>query len=392
MGQPANAGSQQSFGEMENEMNTIKNFSGEYDFLSNAYPCDIVYNGYSYCNVETAFQEEKKLYTRDSSKHTSPSGHSYYLFAYKGEQPKDWEEHQLDVMWDLLCIKFLTHPELLAKLLKTGDALISEEGICHDNFWGVCQCVCCSHRPSANMLGVFLMHLRDTMLAGQKLDNIPKTFQYMGIEVAPIKLFSRVRILALLHFQYNHGKTLNLIREQYTNIFGIDIVWRYPIFDIVGEGGVLIPVREGFLWLPYDSDMVQPTENFRTQEAHLLDQKEIGTLLRELNTYTDDLKTTMADALSASGNTVKFDDEPYMTLPLPHGQTLRAVLSHDTKYPGIRIELEGAGVQPVPLCHVEHNPMRPTGHQICVCAYSAASDDPDYYKSYSPCEDNNEKE
>lgn len=371
-------------------MDTIRNFRGEYRFLSNFYPCRITYNGYQYTNVEAAFQSEKSADLRDCSQFTSLSARVAKQVGRSVKLREDWEQSKVDVMSDLLRVKFLSNPELLAKLLQTGDAQLSEGNNWHDNFWGDCGCERCAGKPGKNTLGRLLMELRGSIHSGQSPDNISKVFRYMGIEVEPLQLFSKARVLAFMHYNGASCETLDLIRDQYNHLFGVNLVWRYPIFDTVTDGGVMIPVREGFLWLPYDENGKELTEYYRTKNAHLLNQEAVQVLLRDLNAYADGLRSALTDMLPALGGVLQCDDEAFLTLTLPEGQTLRAVVSHDAEYPAVKIELEGpsAHMHPEPLCYVEHNPNRPEGHQLCICAYTADDDDPDYYKSYVPCKDN----
>jgi len=49
-------------------MNTIKNFTGEYAFLSNFYLCNVTYEDIAYPSAETAFQSAKCLNEKDRIK------------------------------------------------------------------------------------------------------------------------------------------------------------------------------------------------------------------------------------------------------------------------------------------------------------------------------------
>lgn len=374
-------------------MEKIKGFSGDYRFLSNFSPCNIAYNGYIYGNVEAAFQSEKCADPRDCKEFQSLTGGEAKRMGRSVELREDWEQIKVSVMRDLLRVKFMDSPDLQTQLLNTGDARLIEGNRWHDNFWGDCNCDRCAGKPGENMLGQLLMDLRDSLREWKMPEGLPKDFQYMGITVNPMRLFSKDRVLALLFHNGASCETLDDIRERYSQIFGKDLVWRYPILDTVKDGCVIIPVREGFLRLPYDSGDVEPTDYYCVSEAHLLDKDAIGTMLRELNAYTDGLRSALSEMLPPLGGIIHVKDEPFLTLPLPDGQTLRTVVYHDAEYPAIRIELEGktARMHPEPLCFVEHNPNRPEGHQLCICAYTEGSDDPDYYKSYRHCEENKEE-
>ena len=65
----------------------------------------------------------------------------------------DWDRVKLKAMHELLWIKFCD-PELRAKLLATGDAMLVEANDWGDTYWGQCNGV------GQNWLGVLLMLVR----------------------------------------------------------------------------------------------------------------------------------------------------------------------------------------------------------------------------------------
>ena len=56
--------------------------------------------------------------------------------------------------------KFYQNPELLQKLIDTGDEELVEGNTWHDNFWGNCTCEKCRDIPGENHLGKILMDIR----------------------------------------------------------------------------------------------------------------------------------------------------------------------------------------------------------------------------------------
>lgn len=149
-------------------MNEIKGFNGEYQFLSNFYPCKIVFNGLTFTSVEAAFQsakcqepEQQKEFQALSPREAKQKGR---LAALR----PGWEEQKVDVMRRLLGIKFIGDPELLGKLLSTGARPLVETNHWHDNFWGDCACTRCANIQGKNMLGKLLMELRGSLLEDGK--------------------------------------------------------------------------------------------------------------------------------------------------------------------------------------------------------------------------------
>jgi hypothetical protein len=66
----------------------------------------------------------------------------------------DWEHVKQQVMWQGVLTKFLTHPNIQAILLDTGDELIVEDSPT-DYYWG-----CGQDKTGQNQLGQILMKVR----------------------------------------------------------------------------------------------------------------------------------------------------------------------------------------------------------------------------------------
>lgn len=135
----------------------IREFQGEYRFLSNFYPAEIEYNGILYPTVEHAYQAAK---TMSSSTKVFISMLKKPGDAKKmGQRVKvrpNWEELKLPVMEQLLIKKFEI-PELREKLLATGNLLLQEGNWWGDTFWGYCL----KTNRGFNHLGLLLMKVRE---------------------------------------------------------------------------------------------------------------------------------------------------------------------------------------------------------------------------------------
>lgn len=140
----------------------IETFTRDYEFLSNFYPSEITYDGILYPTVEHAYQAAKstdisirqKIAGAPTPGEAKKLGRSVVL-------RKDWEHIKEYVMQRLLAAKFNreTHPELVWKLLKTGQAELIEGNWWHDRYWGKCRCAI--HKGVGNnRLGELLMELR----------------------------------------------------------------------------------------------------------------------------------------------------------------------------------------------------------------------------------------
>ncbi len=155
----------------------IESFSGEYRFLSNFWPCKVLYNGVAYRSSEHAYQAEKadpdalappnlfaeRMTWRVKIQMTPNPG------AVKRMTRKptfsirdDWESVKVQTMEGILRSKFSDlNPELVQMLLSTGPQEIVEGNTWHDNFWGVCSCTKCT--GGQNNLGKILMKIRETL-------------------------------------------------------------------------------------------------------------------------------------------------------------------------------------------------------------------------------------
>lgn len=147
----------------------IKEFKGDYRFLSNFHPC----------NLKMYFVELDKIIIFPTVEH--------YYQAMKSENwedwikisklirageakragrklpiREDWEAIKLTIMDNALRIKFNMNwnKDLCFQLIETGNAELIEGNYWHDNYWGVCYCPKCQKIKGQNVLGNLLMSIR----------------------------------------------------------------------------------------------------------------------------------------------------------------------------------------------------------------------------------------
>jgi ribA/ribD-fused uncharacterized protein len=136
----------------------IDRFEGtQYFFLSNFYPCRILYQGSEFACSENAFQAMKTIDLEERKKftgmHVSPADAKAWGRSLSDLRP-DWESVKDGIMYEILLIKF-ADPKLRKKLLDTGDQELVEGNWWGDQYWGV------SGGHGKNMLGKTLMRVRD---------------------------------------------------------------------------------------------------------------------------------------------------------------------------------------------------------------------------------------
>lgn len=142
-------------------MNGVEGFRGEFRFLSNFWPARVRVSGVVYPTVEHAFVACKTLDLEARLRVaacTSP-GEAKRLGRTVALRP-GWDGMRLEVMRELLRVKFRRGSVLAGRLLATGDAELVEVNEWNDRFWGVCRGV------GENHLGRLLMEVRAGLAAG----------------------------------------------------------------------------------------------------------------------------------------------------------------------------------------------------------------------------------
>ena len=138
----------------------IDSFEGEYAFLSNYYPCEVIFDGIRYQSSEAAYQAQKCAY---------PSVRKEFVGLTADEAKKkgravrireDWEDIKNHVMVDVLLEKFKQHPELAKRLADTGNEELIEGNTWGDTYWGRCNGV------GMNLLGQMLQIIREAAKLG----------------------------------------------------------------------------------------------------------------------------------------------------------------------------------------------------------------------------------
>lgn len=145
-------------------MEKIDSFTGEYDFLSNFAYSPITRYGISIPTAEHAFQMLKATNFNDMQ--YIAQAHTPGLAKSRGRAVNmrgDWEQVKYEVMYAVQIDKYQQNPQLLKKLLATGNAELEEGNWWHDNIWGNCKCDRCKNIEGRNMLGEILMRVRSEL-------------------------------------------------------------------------------------------------------------------------------------------------------------------------------------------------------------------------------------
>lgn len=149
---------------------SITSFSGKNAFLSNFSHSPIVYGGIEYRTVEHAYQAQKTMRVaerQEIARLATPGQAKRQGRLIKSRL--DWDVVKVQVMGDLLDLKFTPGSELADMLLCTGEARLIEGNTWGDRFWGQCPL-----GIGKNMLGKLLISQRRFLQALEDFDLYPE--------------------------------------------------------------------------------------------------------------------------------------------------------------------------------------------------------------------------
>lgn len=155
----------------------IDDFRGRWAFLSNFHPAALVWQGITYPTSEHAFNAGKSLSVETRQWiAAAPTPREGKARGRRVPLRPGWDQRiRYEVMASVLRAKFCARPERVTALLSTGDALLVEGNVWHDQHWGDCRCnrlgpplrrEACAGQ-GANHLGRMLMELRAELHATQ---------------------------------------------------------------------------------------------------------------------------------------------------------------------------------------------------------------------------------
>ena len=143
--------------EYVNDEKSIKGFVNDNRWLSNFWPCLIVYEDREYKNSEAAYQAAKTLDLEKRIPFEIMGAAASKKAGQLVPLRSDWDEVKLQVMYDIVKDKFCRNFELQVKLLETGDKYLEETNWWGDRFYGVYK------GEGENHLGKILMRVRSEL-------------------------------------------------------------------------------------------------------------------------------------------------------------------------------------------------------------------------------------
>ncbi len=119
--------------------------------------------------------------------------------------------------------------------------------------------------------------------------------QYMGMRINKTNLYGMDELLNILNRYGGVDSTLDKVRNTYTERFGNQLIWKYPFSESMHGGGTIIPVQEGFMFLPYNCVYEGEGARYQLRGAELLSADNIRTLQNECKTYVEGLLSALGD-------------------------------------------------------------------------------------------------
>lgn len=141
-------------------MTIIKEFKGEYEFLSNFGRSEFILDGNLYPTVEHYYQANKAANLADKTKilGAKTPGKAKRIGGEIELRPS-FENEKLTIMYRGVLEKFKQNQELRKKLIETGSAVLQEGNLWGDTLWGVDL----RTGEGENHLGKILMEVRNAL-------------------------------------------------------------------------------------------------------------------------------------------------------------------------------------------------------------------------------------
>jgi hypothetical protein len=126
--------------------------------------------------------------------------------------------------------------------------------------------------------------------------------EFMGLQIDAAKLMTRQEVLDYLKEYGETDRILADIRARYDEAFENELIWHYPMTDGHHLGFFIVPVREGFLSLPYDSIDRDDYEIMVVDDSALLDADSLRHFIDDWKSYSEELISAMSDMIRVVQN------------------------------------------------------------------------------------------
>jgi len=153
----------------------IKEFKGDYHWLSNFAPCKIILLGFEYRSVEHAYMSAKShdCYWKLFCLNTESAG-KIKRASKEVELVEDWDTKKLLVMRKCLEQKYSQEPYKSALIL-TGTEEIQEGNWWNDTFWGIDL----KYGEGKNTLGILIMTIRKWLMEKKQYEEFEEVYTWL---------------------------------------------------------------------------------------------------------------------------------------------------------------------------------------------------------------------
>ena len=140
----------------------VQEFQGDYRFLSNFWPADVMYQGVLYRSAENAYQAAKCADPADRVRFMGVAPAEAKRMGKTVRLRPGWDAVKDGIMKEIVLDKFTRNPDLRRKLVATGGMALREGNAWGDRYWGVDL----STGEGENRLGRILMDVREGIVRG----------------------------------------------------------------------------------------------------------------------------------------------------------------------------------------------------------------------------------
>lgn len=108
-------------------------------------------------------------------------------------------------------------------------------------------------------------------------------------------LLSQHELISMLEEWGAHDRAMSHVRDYYEEKLERDPIWRYPISLDTCNGGFIVPVKEGYLFIPYDEMDAEDYEILMLDKVSLMDAESCDFMIGQLQWYADALSAELRE-------------------------------------------------------------------------------------------------
>lgn len=242
----------------------IKEFKGDYHYLSNFSNNKLIYRGIDYPTAEHAYQHAKnyldsKLEAICTDPESTPG--QAKRAGRKTEMTKWFKDNRLIVMEEITRAKYRQNAALTEKLLTTGLQEIQEGNTWNDTFWGICL----HSGEGQNHLGKILMKTRTKILSNLFIPNKIRVLHYAQVPCKPFKVDvdNEIEAAKIVHILSHQHLFLfkNKIIPDYANVLLVQMLSEEGKWEDYWNG------LAGMEWDEFEQTYLHTIENISSHKT-----------------------------------------------------------------------------------------------------------------------------